>query len=156
VRAARRWLAMEPDHAEAHNSLGAMLLAQGRHAEASASIARALMLAPELFETFSSVAATLRRVSAALDQAVQRAVAAWPRLLPLDELLPAEAWATVATDPMLLCVLQSSTVRDLELAKFLPVVRAALLDRGADGARQDDGTLLGLACALARQCFINE
>jgi tetratricopeptide (TPR) repeat protein len=136
----RRVLALDPDHAEAHNSFGAMLLAQGLRAEASAEFARALKLAPELFETFSGVAATLRRLNPVLDQAVGS--------------MTADTLAVAAQDPMLLCVLESSTLRDVGLEEFFTAARATLLDRAADPTGGD--LLLPLACALARQCFINE
>jgi tetratricopeptide (TPR) repeat protein len=47
-------LELEPDHAEASNNLGCLLLAQGKHAAASAYFQRALMLLPQLFDDFDS------------------------------------------------------------------------------------------------------
>lgn len=140
ARCFQRVLELDPNHAEAHNSLGAMLLEQGLRAEASAAFARALKLAAELFETFSAVAATLRRLHPVLDEAA--------------ETVAADTLISIAADPMLLCVLQSSTLRDVALEKFFTAARATLLKRAADPTT-DDG-LLPLACALARQCFINE
>jgi tetratricopeptide (TPR) repeat protein/SAM-dependent methyltransferase len=156
ARCYERVLSLEPKHAEAHNSLGAVLLGQGRHAEASERFARALTLAPELFEGFSNVSAALRRVNRTLDDTVRRAVAAWPRRLPADELFPPGALGEIAGDPMLRCVLQSSTVRDLDLEKFLTSARLVLLNWAADAAHDQDASALGLACGLARQCFVNE
>jgi tetratricopeptide (TPR) repeat protein/SAM-dependent methyltransferase len=155
ARCYERVLALQPDHAEARNSLGAVLVAQGRLAEGSAELARALMLAPELFEGFSGVAAALRRAVPALDEAVRRAVAAWPRRLPASELFAPGSLAAIADDPMFRCVLHSSTIRDLDLEKFLTTLRAALLDSVSEAAG-DDAATSRLAAAIARQCFVNE
>ena len=148
ARSYRRLLELQPDHAEAHNGLGAMLLAQGQRQEAAGEFARALTLAPELFEAFSQVSATLRQVDPALDEAARCAAAVPPRPPSPDAL------AAMAGDPMLLCALESSTLRDLELEKLFTAIRALLLDRAAASA--DAAVLLPLSCALARQCFINE
>ena len=66
-------LELEPDHAEASNNLGCLLLAQGKHAAASAYFERALMLLPQLFDDFDSVAAMLLAVNPALGEGVKRA-----------------------------------------------------------------------------------
>lgn len=143
----RRLLALQPDHAEAHNSLGAMLLAQGRREEAAQEFTLALRLAPELFETFGQVAATLRQVNPALDAAIGSTATSHR----IDE----SALIAMASDPMLLCVLDSSTVRDLDLERLFTGARAQLLDRAlADPAAAEKWLPLG--CALARQCFVNE
>ena len=65
-------LELEPDHAEASNNLGCLLLAQGKHAAASAYFERALMLLPQLFDDFDSVAAMLLAVNPALGEGVSR------------------------------------------------------------------------------------
>jgi tetratricopeptide (TPR) repeat protein len=66
-------LELELDHAEASNNLGCLLLAQGKHAAASAYFERALMLLPQLFDDFDSVAAMLLAVNPALGEGVKRA-----------------------------------------------------------------------------------
>jgi 2-polyprenyl-3-methyl-5-hydroxy-6-metoxy-1,4-benzoquinol methylase/Tfp pilus assembly protein PilF len=151
-RAYARVLAFQPDHAEAHNNLGAMLLAQGRAVEAAAHFARSLVLAPELFEAYSSVSATLQKVNAALNAAVGHAVAAWPERPELEP----EQFAAIASDPMLAVVLESATVRDIDLEKFLTGVRSGMLERATRAGEEADPATLRLACAVARQCFINE
>ena len=94
ARSYQRLLEVQPDHAEAHNSLGAMLLAQGRREEAAKEFTLALRLAPELFETFSQVAATLRQVDPALDDAARQTAA--------SERVSDDELAAMANDPMLL------------------------------------------------------
>jgi predicted O-linked N-acetylglucosamine transferase (SPINDLY family) len=56
----RRILAVEPEHAEAHKSLGDVLLGQGKVAEAVASQRRALALKPDLAEAHNSLANALK------------------------------------------------------------------------------------------------
>jgi len=149
-------LTLRPDFAEVHKDLGLLLMAQGRFKEASARFARALELVPELAENFADTTATLLRVNPALGEGAARAVAAWPRRLPADELLGAAGLAAIADDAMLLGIIQTTTVRDVALERFLTSVRAVLLKRAADAPDDLDGSVLGFGCALTRQCFNNE
>jgi len=151
-----RAVALKPDFAEAHNNFGALLLAQGKLKEASAEFARALALTPELFEKFADVSATLLKLNPTLGDAVQRATAAWPRLLPPDDVLRPHELNAIAADPMLRCVLESTTVRDIALERFLTSARAAVLKLAENAAGEAEGAALGFCSALAQQCFINE
>jgi tetratricopeptide (TPR) repeat protein/SAM-dependent methyltransferase len=156
VKLYERAVALKPDFAEAHNSLATLLLAQGRHKDASGVFARALALAPELFASFADIVSTLFQVEPALREAVQRAAHAWPRRVPAEELLGPRGLAAIADDPLLHFVLESTTVRDIALEKFLTCARATLLDLAEHAADTADATMLDFCCALARQCFINE
>jgi 2-polyprenyl-3-methyl-5-hydroxy-6-metoxy-1,4-benzoquinol methylase/tetratricopeptide (TPR) repeat protein len=151
-----RAVALKPDFAEAHKDLGVVLLAQGRFKEASARFARALELVPELAENSADTMATLLKVNPALREGVARAAAAWPKLIPPGELFGAHGLAAIADDAMLLAVLETTSVRDLALERFLTAVRAAVLERVAEAPDDADGRVLGFYCALARQCFNNE
>jgi len=150
-----RAVELQPDFAEAHKDLGVMLMALGRFKEASAHFARALELVPQLAENFGDTVSTLLRVNPALSEGVTRTTAAWPKLVPGNELLDAAGWAAMADDPMLLCVLTTTPVRDLALERFLTSVRAAVLERAATRP-ETDPRLLEFCSALARQCFNNE
>jgi SAM-dependent methyltransferase len=151
-----RAVALKPDFAEATKDLGVALLAQGRFKEASARFAKALELVPELAENTSDTTATLLKVNPALGDAVARAVAAWPKLIPAGELFGAPGLAAIADDAMLLRVLQTTSVRDLALERFLTAARVAVLERAAEPSGEADGNELAFGCALARQCFNNE
>jgi SAM-dependent methyltransferase/tetratricopeptide (TPR) repeat protein len=150
-----RAVALQPDFAEAHKDLGVMLMALGRLKEASAHFARALELVPQLAENFEDTILTLLRVNPALGEGVARTTAAWPNLVPENQLLDAAGWAAIADDAMLRGVLTTTPVRDLALERFLTSVRAALLERAAHSP-DTDSHLLEFCCALARQCFNNE
>jgi 2-polyprenyl-3-methyl-5-hydroxy-6-metoxy-1,4-benzoquinol methylase/tetratricopeptide (TPR) repeat protein len=149
-------LVRQPGFAEAHKDLGVMMMAQGRLKEASIRFARALELVPELAENVADTIATMRRVNPALDQGMTRAAAAWPKLLPIEELLGAPGLAAIADDAMLLGILKTTTVRDTALERFLTSARAAMLARAAQGEVDVDVRVVEFCCALARQCFNNE
>jgi Tfp pilus assembly protein PilF len=59
VRLYKQVLELDPDHAEASNNLGCLLLAQGKRAAASACFERALMLLPQLFDYYPRTAASI-------------------------------------------------------------------------------------------------
>ncbi|HXC41697.1 MAG TPA: tetratricopeptide repeat protein, partial [Burkholderiales bacterium] len=90
----------------------------------------------------------------AIRACVERAMQAWPSLLPSEALYGSEGIAAVATEPLLLALLQSTIVPGLELERFLVMARALLLDTALSGT--DSTAWLEFHCALARQCFINE
>ena len=149
----------EPKSAKEHNDLGGQLLVQGRLEEAAAQFARALTLMPELFEQYPHVVATLLNVNPAIRAGVARVASAWPRDLPADELLGSKGVTPVARDPLLRCMLESGTVRDLNLERYLTTLRRIILGMAANVAISGDAVKLvdlGLCCALAKQCFINE
>ena len=160
VRVYKRLLAQAPDHAEAWNNYGVVLLAQGKPKEAAFPFQRSLMLLPQLLDDFGSIAALLVRVNAALGEAMQRADTAWPNRLPLEELLGSADIAKLSDDILLRHVLRSTTVRNVALERLLTSLRAAALraagneDGKADNKPNDN--LVEFYCSLARQCFINE
>jgi len=155
TRLYKRLLALKPDHAEASNNLGCVLQAQGKLTEASARFAHALSLMPQLFDQFSRVCATLVAVLPPIGEAIRQTAAAWPIRLTVDRLFGSSGLATIADDPLLLCILQSIPIRDVALERVLTSLRLSLLDAAADGKPANEATL-AFCCALAMQCFINE
>ena len=79
ARAYKRVVALNADHAEAHNNLARVLHAQGKTKDASASYARALALMPQLFQQYSGIRETLTSLLPQLDEALRRQMAAWPK-----------------------------------------------------------------------------
>lgn len=154
VRLAERALALGPDHAAAHNSLGTLLLEQGKTVEATAHFVRALMLAPELYEEYPDLQATLFKLNRAVKDAAARAHAAWPRRLDAKELFGAAGTADIYADAMLRCMLESAPVRAFELERLLTSIRRVLLEIAV--TTDVDEEAFEFACSLARQCFINE
>jgi SAM-dependent methyltransferase len=155
ARRYKRLLQLKPDHAEACNNLGCVLLAQGKLREASTRLAQALALLPQLFEQFSNVLPTLTAVLPAIDAAMHKATAVWPTRLTAEQLLGESGFAAIAGDPLLLCILRSVPVRDIALERLLTALRLALLDIATSGGEASEETL-AFCCAVAGQCFINE
>jgi SAM-dependent methyltransferase len=155
VKLYKQVLALQPDHAEACNNLGCVLLAQGKRNAASGCFERALVLVPQLFDEFDSVAAMLCAVNPALAEGTKRAASAWPQRPPARDLLGSFDFAAIGSDVLLRRVLESTTVRSVDLERFLTSIRLDLL-RNASNSTAVDETELGFCCALAKQCFINE
>jgi tetratricopeptide (TPR) repeat protein/SAM-dependent methyltransferase len=152
----QRSLALNPDAAEAHNGYGALLVAQGRLAEASVEFARALALAPELLNSYADLRAALFAISLVTKNAVVRAAESWPRRLSFEELL-GTGGASALMDPLLISMLESGPVYDIEFERMLTSLRAALLNIATGkGPAIEDANLVRLACVLAQQCFSNE
>src|SRR6185369_6947572 len=154
IRHYKRLIALAPDHAEAHNNLATILLDQGKRAEASPHFAHSLSLVPQLFDRFAHILAVLVELLPALAPALQRAAGAWPQRLPPDQLLDGGIDA-IASDALLLCALETAPIRDLAVERLLTSLRASLLT-AATQAQAVSEPVLAFACALAKQCFINE
>ncbi len=77
-------IALRPDYAVAHASLGAVLLAHGQDADAARSLERAALLAPDAATTWSNLGVALARLGRAADAelAYARALALEPGLAP--------------------------------------------------------------------------
>ena len=127
ARAYKRVLLIKPDHAEANNNLGIVLLGQGKASEASAHFARALTLMPQLFEQYQGICATLVAVLPPIGEAIRKTLAAWPKRLTGEEMFGSAGVVAIAGDPLLRCLLQSVPVRELALERMLTSLRAALM-----------------------------
>src|SRR5215510_13222782 len=158
VKLYKQVLALKPDHAEACNNLGCVLLAQGKLDAAAGWFERALFLVPQLFDEFASVSAMLVAVNPTLGEGMKRAAGAWPRRLPARELLGSAGFEAICGDALLRRVLESTTIRDVDLERLLTSIRLDVLRRAGDAAAGDgvEDTILVFCGALAKQCFINE
>ncbi|MBV9556005.1 MAG: methyltransferase domain-containing protein [Pseudolabrys sp.] len=154
ARAYRRYLVLNPAHAEAINNFACVLRAQNKPSEASQQFARAISLAPQLFDYYPGIVALLTSLHPGLGEAMRRADAAWPKRIAIADLFAPADPSAILSDPLLLCALQSVPVRDLALERVMTSVRAALL--AAADAGHPPSAPLAFYMALARQCFINE
>jgi 2-polyprenyl-3-methyl-5-hydroxy-6-metoxy-1,4-benzoquinol methylase len=141
-------LELDRTDAAAHDNIAIAYQALGRTDEAVAHFTHAMALGlrdPEI----------LVKQSAAVTAPLKRLADAWPRQLGLAALLGAEG--AMAREAMLLALLQSKIVHDLELERLLTAIRHGLLQQAIEGDRQPvDNDGLGFLCALAQQCFLNE
>src|SRR5580692_11979218 len=150
VKLLSRALELDRTDAAAHDNIAIAYQALGRLEEAVAHFTDAIALGlrdPEI----------LIKQSAAVTARLKRLADAWPRQLRLAALLGAEGTDAMAREAMLLALLQSKVIHDLELERLLTALRRGLLQDAIEGDRQpidDDG--LAFFGALAQQCFLNE
>lgn len=143
-------LELDRTDAAAHDNIAIAYQALGRMDEAVAHFTHAMALGlrdPEI----------LVKQSAAVTAPLKRLADAWPRQARLAELLGAQGAVAMARDAMVLALLQSKVVHDLELERLLTAIRRGLLQHAIERDRQpvdDDG--LAFFCALGQQCFLNE
>jgi SAM-dependent methyltransferase len=155
VRIYKRVLLVKPDHAEACNNLGRVLQAQGKPADASFYFARALALMPQLLTQYAGICATLVALLPPLGEALRRQTAAWPKLLDEHELFGDAGLAAIASNPLLLQLMQSMPVQDTAFERLLTSLRLSLLKTAITTPKLPQA-ILDFGCALAKQCFINE
>src|SRR5580700_7134072 len=150
VKLLNQALELDRTDAVAHDNIAIAYQALGRMAEAVAHFTHAMSLGlrdPEI----------LVKQSAAVTAPLKRLADAWPRQVRLAELLGAQGAVAMARDAMVLALLQSKVVHDLELERLLTAIRRGLLQHAIEADRQpidDDG--LAFFCALGQQCFLNE
>lgn len=143
-------LALDPGNAAAHDNIAMAYQALGRHDEAVEHFSQAMasgLREPEMLVKRSAVMAGLLR----------RLGAAWPRQLPLAELLGPQGAAPIAADALLLAMLRSKVICDVELERLLTALRRGLLQHAIGGGSVIvDADFLAFFGALAQQCFNNE
>jgi tetratricopeptide (TPR) repeat protein/SAM-dependent methyltransferase len=118
-------------------------------------VARALTEGWGRSADLSPVAASLFMMSESGSAAIERVPSARDRSMMESE---AGVFAALSRDRLLGALLESAPVRDPAMERFLTAVRSGLLQlatRTEPNAATDEPTL-AFACALARQCFINE
>jgi tetratricopeptide (TPR) repeat protein/SAM-dependent methyltransferase len=109
------------------------------------------------------VAARVVKQDSAVRACIARAVEAWPRRLPANELLDPSGLAAISGHRLLRGLMESAAIGDLELERLLTAMRFSMLETAsatdASGDLNDRASneeMVGFCCALARQCFLNE
>lgn len=89
---------------------------------------------------------------------MERAAEAWPQRLSAQDLFASGGITAVAADPLLRTLLCSTPVSDIELERFLTMVRRIMLHAATTATVSEavEEGVMAFYCALARQCFINE
>jgi 2-polyprenyl-3-methyl-5-hydroxy-6-metoxy-1,4-benzoquinol methylase len=143
-------LELDRTDAAAHDTIAIAYQALGRIDDAVRHFTDAMALGlrdPEM----------LVKQSAAVAGPLRRLADAWPRPLPLAELLGANRASALHREAMLLALLQSKVVHDLELERLLTTIRRGLLQQAVEGqGRTVDDEDLEFFCTLAQQCFLND
>jgi SAM-dependent methyltransferase len=174
----RHILAREPDHVQSLNLLGLMAQASGDHRGAVKLFAKAIASdelnaachynAGNSYQVLGNRTKALAHFGKALalgmDQRatgfilqspVIAAYVARMRAVASGELFGAESVSRLANDLFLRAALETATLPSVQLEALLGHARAELLRlAGEEGEIDDD--IVAFACALARQCFLNE
>lgn len=93
-----------------------------------------------------------------IGEAMTRAVARWPERASLEELYGQAGLAAASSNQLLRALLENTQFANIPLERLLTLTRSALLEAAMTGSEsmQADHDPLGLFCALAQQCFLNE
>jgi len=150
VRILRKALEADGFDATVHDTLGVAYQALGQRDEAVRHFSRAIACGLGGLEQ-------LIKQSAAIGSALARLRGAWPRRLQLAELLGDDGLGILAQEALLVSVLRSVAVCDIELERFFTALRFGLLQlANAQTPPAVEGAVFELCCALAQQCFLNE
>jgi len=99
----------------------------------------------------------LLKLSPGVGETMKLAQASWPKRLSLKELYGAAGVSLISSDTLLRAFLKSAQICDVEMERFLTLVRFSLLSSiESENLSVDDGNMLELYSAIAQQCFINE
>ncbi|BCJ90794.1 hypothetical protein IZ6_15290 [Terrihabitans soli] len=105
----------------------------------------------------AAVSLSLLKTDPYISAALARAVHTWPQRQTLAELYGQEGLSSIARDPLLRALLESTQFADIGLERLLTLTRSALLDAIAgNGDLPENEDSLAFFCALAQQCFIND
>ncbi|MGY4315419.1 methyltransferase domain-containing protein [Bradyrhizobium sp. JR3.5] len=179
----RQILAREPGHVQSLNLLGLMAQAVGDHRSAVKTFAKAIASdavnaachynAGNSYQALGNRAKAAAHFSKALALGMDakavgfimqsptvtayigRIAGKWPLPVTSAELFGTDSVARLARDLFLCAAMEATTLASMQLEMLLGYARAALLRRASDQDAADD-EIVGFACALARQCFINE
>jgi len=102
------------------------------------------------------VGSELVKLNPNIGMCVERATNGWPLPMAAQELFGANGLTTLAADPLLLALLNSAPVCDVEMERFLTMARHAMLEAAIAASDGEVSSALNFYTALARQCFINE
>jgi Flp pilus assembly protein TadD/SAM-dependent methyltransferase len=161
----RHALALKPELVDVYRNLGRIVLAQDDAAEALALTRRALAQR-ETVELRALFVQCVRELApSAIDGELRALIAralteGWSRPSELSVLAGElcghnDDLLALAEDRLLHALMQSAPVRTVALEGVLTGARRQLLAHATTAGPHED-SLLGFACALAQQCFINE
>jgi SAM-dependent methyltransferase len=136
-----------------HYNIGNSYQALGNRAKAIAHFSKALMFGMD------EKAFTFILQSPAISGYLARIGSKWPLPITNVELFGTESVIPLANDLFLRCAMEAAILPSVQLEVSLGYARTELLRlagaQGDDSAEIDDD-IVAFACALARQCFVNE
>lgn len=147
VRLLRDVIAREPTHAAAHDAIAMAYQALGRRDDAirhfEEAISFGLLGVETLLQQSPVVMAALSRFADPLSRPLKLAELTGPRGSFID-------------DALLVALLKTRIVTDIDIERFLTAARRALLAAAAEEAPAMPNNAFAFCCALAQQCFLNE
>jgi SAM-dependent methyltransferase len=150
VKTLRKALQIDDADARVHDTIAMAYQALGQRDDAVLHFSRAIA------GGLSGVEELIKR-SPAIGACLIRLRGAGVRRLTLEELSGDGNLGAIAEDALLLGMLRTRPVCDIELERFFTALRFALLQRACAETVPGIGeAALALCCALAQQCFINE
>jgi SAM-dependent methyltransferase len=146
-------IASDQVNAACHYNVGNSYQALGNRTKAVAHFSKALALGMD------AKAVPFILQSPVIASYVARIAGKLPLPVTNVELFGAESVVPLANDLFLRCAMEATTLPSAQLEVILGYARAELLrlagEQGDDNG-ETDGDIVAFACALARQCFINE
>jgi SAM-dependent methyltransferase/tetratricopeptide (TPR) repeat protein len=146
-------IASDEVNAACHYNVGNSYQALGDRTKAIAHFSKALALGMD------EKAVTFILQSPIIATYVARIAGKWPLPVTNVELFGTESVIPLVNDLFLRCAMEATTLPSVQLELLLGYARAELLrltgEQGEDNGEIDDN-IVAFACALARQCFINE
>lgn len=118
-------------------------------------MARALSEAWTRPQNIARVGANIVKLNPDIQQCIVRVLNSGSCKPSIGALFGAPGVSVIATNPLLLALLESAPVCDIELERFLTMARRVMLADSPNVMICDD-VLLSFCCSLARQSFINE
>ncbi|MBV9458954.1 MAG: methyltransferase domain-containing protein [Bradyrhizobium sp.] len=136
-----------------HYNIGNSYQVLGNRSKAIAHFSKALAFGMD------RMAFTFILQSPAISGYIARIGGKWPLPITNAELFGSESVIPLANDLFLRCAMEATILPSVQLEILLGYARAELLrlagEQNEDSAETDDD-IVAFACALARQCFINE
>src|SRR6202166_1245020 len=153
VKTLAKAIASDEMNAACHYNVGNSYQALGNRTKAISHFSKALALGMD------EKAVTFILQSPVIATYVARIAGKWPLPVTNVELFGTESVMPLANDLFLRCAMEATTLPSVRLEALLGYARAELLrltgEQGGDNGETDDD-IVAFACALARQCFINE
>ncbi|MGY4257341.1 SAM-dependent methyltransferase [Bradyrhizobium sp. USDA 4516] len=144
-------IASDEVNAACHYNAGNSYQALGNRSKAAAHFSKALALGMDA----KAVGFILQ--SPTVTSYVGRIASKWPLPVTSVELFGSEGVAPLANDLFLRCAMETTTLASMQLEVLFGYARAELLRLASKPDQDDvDDDIVAFACALARQCFINE
>ncbi|MES5482143.1 methyltransferase domain-containing protein [Bradyrhizobium sp. INPA03-11B] len=151
VKTFAKAIAADEVNAACHYNAGNSYQALGNRGKAAAHFSKALALGMDA----KAVGFILQ--SPTVTRYVQRIAGKWPLPVTNAELFGTESLAPLIGDLFLRCAMEATTLASMRLELLLGHARAELLRLASEQEQHEaDDDIIGFACALARQCFINE